>query len=282
VLFCAGVAIAQKTKNLTVDVELVQVYATVTNDLGQYVLALEKEHFQITEDRVAQKIEHFSTEDVPISVGFIFDVSSSMSNNLTLAKNAAVTFMKKGGPEDEYFLVEFNDRAKLTIDFTTDITKLQNHILFLPAKGSTALNDGLYLGLEKVKQGSNTRKILVLISDGGENNSRYSISDVRELAQEANTQIFTILVVPRGAEFDYFNPGSFTGGGTFNVRSMLDVADVCEKIAIEVKNQYILTYRSTNEARDGKWRRIAVRVNPPLGLRKLSVRAKQGYYAPRQ
>lgn len=275
---------AQQTRTLKVDVELVQVYATVMDSLGHYVVGLEPENFQISEDRVEQKIESFSTEDVPLSVGIILDVSNSMKDVLSTAKDAAATFLKMGSPEDEYFLVEFNDRAKVTQDFTTDIEKLKNHIVFLPAKGRTALFDGVYLGLSTVREGTNPRKFLLAVTDGDENHSHYTYSQVRDFAREQDVQVYAI---GGGGGFGGGSGGSLgdivemTGGRVFRFGSSNDLEDICAKIAIEVKNQYVIGYRSTNEKRDGKYRKIRVKITPPKGMTSpLVVRAKDGYTAP--
>ncbi len=177
-------------------------------------------------------------------------------------------------PQDEYFLVEFNDRPHITIDFTSDISKLENHLLFVPAKGTTALYDGLYAGLEKVKQGVNPKKALILITDGGENNSRYTLNNVRDFAREKDVQLFVV-----GMRANILDDLSeMTGGRSFNV-TKADMDDVCQKIAVELKNQYIIGYRPTNLSRNGLLRKIQVKVQTPPGLSGLSVRARTGYYA---
>src|SRR5215831_5855834 len=153
-------------QSLKVDVDLVLVNATVTDPLNRYVTSLEASHFQITEDKVEQKIEYFNAEEVPISIGIIFDVSGSMKDKIATARQAANTFLKSGNPEDEYFIVEFANRPELMADFTTDITKLQNKLILTQAKGQTAMYDSVYLGLEKLKEGSNPKKALLLITDG--------------------------------------------------------------------------------------------------------------------
>ncbi len=277
---------AQIKPNVKVNVDIVQVYATVMDSGGHYVTGLKPGNFQVFEDKVQQKIETFSIDDVPLSVGIILDASGSMKPSLRTAKDAAITFLKMGSPEDEYFLVEFNDRAEVTEDFTTNITKLENHLLFLPAKGRTALFDAVYLGLEKVRSGSNPRKFLLVMTDGGDNHSHYNFFQLRDLARERDVQIYAIggggnandqLIVRGGVFGDIVE---MTGGRVFGVRSSWDLRDVCARIAQEVKNQYIIGYRSTNASRDGKYRKIRVNVNPPVGMASMSVRAKDGYYAP--
>jgi Ca-activated chloride channel homolog len=272
-----------KVQTLKVDVDLVQVFATVTDEFGHYVVGLESPNFQVFEDKIEQKVESFSSEDVPMSVGVILDASSSMKPSLSLAKDAAVTFLKLGNKEDEYFLVEFNDRAQTTEDFTTDIRKLQDHLVFLPAKGRTALFDGVYLGLSKVREGTNPRKFLLVITDGGDNHSRYGFSQVRQYAREQDVQVYVIAVAGGGGnagEGTINDIVELTGGRRFFARSANDLEDICTKIAIEVKNQYVLGYHSTNEAHDGKYRHIRVRVTPPKGMSQMFIRAKEGYYPP--
>ena len=274
---------------LKVDVDLVLVNATVTDPQNRYVTGLEKEHFQLWEDKLEQKVEYFSAEDVPISLGVIFDVSGSMKDKISTARDAAVTFLKTGNPEDEYFLVEFSSRPEVAEDFTTDVSRLQNRLIFAPAKGMTAMYDSVYLGLEKLREGNNPKKALLLITDGEENRSRYTFSNVREFVKEQDVQIYAIGIV------DDFNSqlgsgrtgramieelADLTGGRAFFPDSVYDLEDVCTKIAVELKNQYVIGYNSTNAAKDGKWRKLRLKINPPKGLPRLSVRAKSGYYAP--
>jgi Ca-activated chloride channel family protein len=279
---------SQNGQTLKVDVDLVQVNATVTNSRNQYVTGLEREHFQIWEDKVEQEIVYFSAEDVPISLGIIFDVSGSMKEKLSIARDAAVTFLKSGNPDDEYFLVEFSDRPLVAQDFTTDISRLQNHLIFTPAKGMTALYDSVYLGLEKLKEGSNPKKALLLITDGEDNRSRYTFSNVKEFVKEQDVQIYSIGIV---SEFNsQLGSGrigrglveelsELTGGRSFFPDSVYELEDICTKIAIELKNQYVIGYNSTNQAKDGKWRKLSMKIDPPKGLPRLNVRYKSGYYA---
>jgi Ca-activated chloride channel family protein len=278
----------RNNQTLRVDVDLVQVNATVTNSRNQYVTGLEKEHFQIWEDKVQQEIVYFSAEDVPISLGIIFDVSGSMKEKLSIARDAAVTFLKSGNPDDEYFLVEFADRPEVAQDFTTDISRLQNHLIFTPAKGMTALYDSVYLGLEKLKEGSNPKKALLLITDGEDNRSRYTFSNVKEFVKEQDVQIYSIGIV---SEFNsQLGSGrigrglieelsELTGGRSFFPDSVYELEDICTKIAVELKNQYVIGYNSTNQAKDGKWRKLSMKIEPPKGLPRLNVRYKSGYYA---
>lgn len=279
----------QGMRTIKVDVDLVLITATVTDFDGRYITGLGKEHFQIWEDKVEQTIAHFSSEDVPISVGVVFDISGSMKDKISTARDAAATFLKAGNPDDEYFLVEFNDRAQVAENFTADAAKLQTHLIFTPAKGQTALLDAVYLALNKLKEASNPRKALLLITDGEDNHSRYSFSNVKEFVRESDAQIFAIGIV------DEWSTGwrmgqvgrilvedlvKISGGQAFFPGSVDELEDICLKIGVELKNQYVLGYVSANESKDGKWRKIHVKVNPPKGVPRLTVRAKTGYYAP--
>jgi len=277
----------QKNQTLKVDVDLVLVNATVTDPQNRYVTGLDKEHFQVWEDKIEQELDYFSAEDVPISLGIIFDVSGSMKDKLAVARDAAVTFLKTGNPEDEYFLVEFANRPEVAQDFTTDITRLQNHLIFTPAKGMTALYDSVYLGLEKLREGNNPKKALLLITDGEDNRSRYTFSNVKEFVKEQDIQIYSIGIVGdfnsqlgtgRTGRALVGELSDLTGGRAFFPDSVYDLEDICTKIAVELKNQYVLGFRSTNAAKDGKWRKLQVKMKPPKGLPRLNVRYKTGYY----
>jgi len=277
-------------QTLKIDVELVLVNATVTDSLNRYVSGLEGNHFQIWEDKIEQKVEYFSAEDVPISIGVIFDVSGSMKDKISTARQAAATFLKTGNPEDEYFLVEFANRPEVASDFTTDVTKLQSKLIMTPAKGMTAMYDSVYLGLEKLKEGTNPKKALLLITDGEDNRSRYTFQNVKEFVKEQDVQIYSIGIVDEwNSQLGAGKTGramieelaELTGGQAFFPDSVYELEDICTKIAVELKNQYVIGYHTTNGAKDGKWRKVRVKVNPPKGIQRLNVRAKQGYYAPR-
>jgi Ca-activated chloride channel family protein len=274
VLFAAGLAHAAQ-KALKVDVDLVMVNVAVTDSDGRPVTDLKAEGFQVFEDKVEQKVRYFSSEGAPVSLGIIFDISHSMEKKLSFAKDAAVKFLETGTPDDEYFLVEFASRAKIAEGFTSDITRLRDKLSLVPAQGNTALYDAVYLGLAQLKKGQNPKKALLLITDGEDNHSRYSRGDIREFVREADAQIYVIdlgrALVGELAEM--------TGGHSYHA-SVGDLADTCEKIALELKSQYVIGYESTNTNKDGKFRKVRVKVTPPEGVLKMSVRTRDGYYAP--
>jgi Ca-activated chloride channel homolog len=275
-----GSAIHSQT--LKVDVPVVLVNATVSDLKGRLVAGLERQHFRLWEDDVEQEIQYFSLEDMPLSVGLVFDATGSMAEKLPAARDAALAFLKTSNPRDEYFLIEFSDQPKLVQDFTTDISRLQKNIFSTSARGLTPLFDAVHLGLEKITGARNTKRALLIITDGEDNHSRYTFPDIREFTRHQEAQIYAIglvdSVVGRTTIGDLVET---TGGRAFFPNSVNQLEDICTRIAIELKNQYLLGYRSTNEAKDGGWRQIHVELNPPKGLPPLTVRARTGYYAPR-
>ena len=274
------------------DAALVLVSATVTDPYGRLVTGLDQENFQVYENGQEQEIMRFAEEDVPISIGVIFDLSGSMSDKIAKSRMAAVQFFKTANPADEFFLVDFNDRAELATPFTHSISELQNRLLFSGARGSTALLDAVYLGMTEMKGAHNARKALLIISDGGDNHSRYDEADVKRFVRESDTQIYAIglydPVGDRATPEEQNGPGmlrdltDMTGGRTFNVgeQSLDDLPDIASKISMELRNQYVLGYKPSDKTTDGKWRKIKVKLRPPRGLPPLTVYARNGYYAP--
>ena len=278
-------------QTLQVDVDLVLINATVIDPLNRYVTSLQSDHFQVFEDRVEQEVQYFSAEDVALSLGIIFDISGSMKDKASVARDAAATFLRTGSPEDEYFLVAFNSSPEVLQNFTTDISRLQNQLIFAQTSGMTALYDAVYLGLDKLSDGINTKKALLVITDGEDNHSRYTFSNVREFVKESDVQIYSIGIVDSyGSQLGLGRTGraninelsETTGGRSFFPTSVYELEDITTKIAVELKNQYVLGYFSTNENTEGNWRDVKVDVNPPRGLPRLTVRSRQGYYGPVQ
>jgi Ca-activated chloride channel family protein len=274
---------------LQADVDLVLVNATVTDPNNRFVTGLEKQHFQLFEDKVEQAIFHFSSEDAPTSIGLLFDVSSSMGDKIARAKDAAVAFLKTSNPDDEFYLLTFADQPSLDEEFTSDVSQIQNRLVAKGAKGSTTLYDAVYLGLEKMKQAHHPKKALLLITDGEDTRSRYSLVNVRHAVKESDVQIYAIGIVSsyysdlaqgRSGRSVLEEMTEVTGGKAYFPNSVYELEDICTKIAVELKNQYVLGYASSNPSRDGRWRKIKVKLNAPRGLPALSVRSKTGYYGP--
>jgi Ca-activated chloride channel family protein len=272
--FAVGMLFAAQ-KPLKVDIDLVMVSAGVSDAENRLVTDLKVDSFQLFEDKVEQKIKYFSSEAAPVSLGIVFDISHSMEKKLTFAREAAVKFLETGTPDDEYFLVEFSNRAKVAEGFTTDINRLRDLLAFAPAEGATALYDAVYLGLDQVKRGQNPKKAILLITDGEDNHSRYSRGDIREYVREADAQIY-VIDLGRALVGDL---ADMTGGHSYRV-SVDDLEDTCERIALELKSQYVIGYESTNTNKDGKFRKLRVKVTSPANKGKLNVRAREGYYAP--
>jgi Ca-activated chloride channel family protein len=276
--------IQQSPHVLTVDVDVVLATATVTADDGRFVSGLEKENFKIYEDKVPQEIAYFSSEDIPVSVGIIFDVSGSMKDKLKTAVDAAFTFIKGGSPDDEYFVIEFADRP-IGTQFTSDITKLQARLLSVKAKGRTALYDAVYMGLNQLEESNNPKRALLLITDGEDNRSRYTFSNVKEFIKEKDVQMFAIGVSDGPSDMSaeqgrslLRDLASISGGNSFFPSSVYSLEEICRNIARELKYQYVIGYKSTNTAKDGEWRKIKITAEYPNN--KLNVRSRAGYYAP--
>lgn len=272
IFLLGGVLCAQKA--IKVDIDLVMVNVTVTDPGNKLITDLNRENFQLFEDKVEQDIQYFSSVVAPVSLGIVFDISHSMERKLPLARDAAARFLETGTPEDEYFLVEFSNRAEVSEEFTTDISRLRDRLAFKPASGATALYDAVYLGLSKVRSGQNPKKALLLITDGEDNHSRYSLGDIRQFVRESDVQIY-IIDLGRALVGEL---ADMTGGHSYR-GSVHDLADICEKIALEIKSQYLLGYHSTNTVKDGKFRKIRIRMTPPAGMPRLNVHTREGYFA---
>jgi len=278
-------------QSVRIDVELALVNVTVTDPYNRLVTGLDADNFRVFEDNVEQEVVNFSSEDVPISIGVIFDHSGSMADKLGKAKEAAIQFFKTANPQDEFFLVGFNERAELLSPFTDSVEDLQGRIFSVPAKGRTALLDAIYLGLSEMKGAHHAKRALLIISDGGDNSSRYNEKDIKRLVREADTQLYSIGI------FDPFEYRSrtpeelhgpsllsevteLTGGRSFSVEDINELPDIAAKIGMELRNQYVLGYRPSNKSHDARWRKIKIKLRAPKGLPPLTAYAKTGYYAP--
>jgi VWFA-related protein len=280
--------------NLRVDLDLVLVPVTVCDPTNRPVTGLEKEHFRILDDRVEQTIKHFSMDDEPVAVGLVFDISGSMGPKLQKARMAAAEFFKTANPEDEFFLVEFNDQPKLVVPLTRDVEEIQNQLTWAQSKGRTALLDAIILAMHEMKKSTKNRKALIIVSDGGDNSSRYSESEVRNLVRESDVLIYAIGVYEIGGgrmrtPEEAGGPGLLTElseqtGGRHLPTDVSDLPDIAAKIGVELRNRYVLGYTPTNQARDGRYHTLQVKVVPPKGLGVPTLRAffRHGYYAPSQ
>ena len=279
--------------NIRVDSTLVLIPVTVTDPLNRFVTGLERENFKLLEDKQLQEITQFSSEDAPLSVGVVFDCSGSMGQKLDKSRQAVAQFFKLANPEDDFFLVQFNDSANLIQAFTRNLEEIQNKLAFTQSKGRTALLDAVYMALHEMKKAKNPRKALLLISDGGDNSSRYSEAEIKTLVKEADVQIYAIgIYESMGARSrtpeETSGPALLTeiaeqtGGRQYQVDNLNELPDVAAKIGVELRNQYIIGYSPKNLSRDGKYRRIQVKLVQPHGMPLLRPFWKQGYYAPTQ
>ena len=273
---------------LKVDVDLVLVPVTITDPMNRLVTGLEKQNFQLFEGSASQEIKTFSSEDAPVSLGVIFDSSGSMSSKMDRAKDAVSEFFKTANPQDEFFMITFSDEPEEVSDFTSSVDEIQGKLMYAVPRRRTALLDAIYMGVTKMRQARYAKKALLIISDGGDNHSRYTENEIKALVKEADVMVYAIGIYDRyfPTEEERLGPqllgeiAELTGGRAFTVENPNDLADVATKIGVELRNQYVLGYRPNKVVRDGKWRKIKVRLLPPKGLPPLRVYARTGYYAP--
>jgi Ca-activated chloride channel family protein len=273
---------------LKTEVELVLVPVSVTDPRQRLVSGLTAEIFQLFEGKKPQEIRHFSSEDVPVSIGIILDASGSMRDKMGRVRQAVAQFCDEANPQDEFFMVVFSDAPRLATDFTTNSEDLEKDLLFTQPKGSTALLDAIYMGLHKMKQARYAKKALLIISDGGDNHSLYSEREVKSAAKESDVMIYAI------GTFDRYVPtpeemrgptllaelADPTGGQAFTLENGVELASVARHIGRALRTQYVLGYRPAEMTRDGKWHKIQVKLRLPKKLAFLRARAKTGYYAP--
>jgi Ca-activated chloride channel homolog len=278
--------------SLRVDASLVLIPVQVTTPLGGSVTDLSKTNFRVFEDNVEQPITHFAKDDAPLSIGLVFDASASMHNKLHKSSEAAAAFFKTANPEDEFFLVEFNERPHLAIPFTSDSSELYQHIVHTRTTGRTSLLDAIHMAIQQMKKASNARKAIVIVSDGGDNCSRYSVGQIKNALLESDVQIYAMGIFdledsPKKRPVEERNGprllnelAELTGGRDYAVDDLNDLPQISERIGLELRNQYLLGYSPTNLERDGKYRKIKLDVMPPAGMPELKAQYRKGYYAP--
>jgi Ca-activated chloride channel family protein len=272
------------------DVNLVLVPMTVTDPLNRLVTGLERENFNVFDNNVGQVIKTFSTEDAPVTIGIVFDLSGSMSSKFSRARKALSEFMRTCNPQDEFFVIGFNDRPAVIVDYTSEIDDVEARMVMVRPENRTALIDAVYLGVNKLKDAKFDRKALLIISDGGDNRSRYSESELRRVVRESDVQIYSIGIFDMYASTTEEQTGpillndicEMTGGRLFRISDMGDMGDIATRISAELRNEYVIGYRPSEAKKDGNWRKLKVRLLPPPGLPNLDVHYRQGYYAPSQ
>ena len=272
---------------LKVDVDLVLVPVTITDPMNRLVTGLEKENFQLFEGNTPQEIRTSERGRAGFP-GRIFDSSGSMSSKMDRAEDAVVEFFKTANPQDEFFMITFSDEPEEVSDFTSSVDEIQSKLVFAVPRRRTALLDAIYMGVSKMRQAKYPKKALLIIFDGGDNHSRYTENEIRSVVKEADVMIYAIGIYDRyaSAQEERLGPqllsdiAELSGGRAFTIDNPNDLGDVATKIGVELRNQYVLGYRPNKIVRDGKWRKIKVKLLPPKGLPPLRVYARTGYYAP--
>ncbi len=269
--------------------DLVTLTLTVTDSFGRYVSGLTKSAFKVSDNNKDQEITFFSDKDAPVSIGILFDVSGSMSNEkIRKARKALERFVATSHPSDEYFLIAFNSRAQLLMDRTRDGEAVLRKLTLVQPKNNTALYDAVYLGVERVTRGTHQKRALLVISDGQDNASRYNFGEVRRLIKESDVVTYSVGIMDRGDSTSSLGMqgqafldelSSVTGGKSFYPQSDIEMDEIFERIALELRHQYSIGYIPKDFEPDGKWRKVKVSVKPPRGLPRLSVRTREGYYA---
>src|SRR5260370_39587324 len=284
----AGVEVDERTQIIS-NTALITFTETVSDLYGRFVSGLGKNAFTIFDDKKQQEITNFSDDDSPVSVGVLFDVSGSMSGDkVKRARTALSHFIQTSHDRDEYFLIAFNSRAQLLLDKTGDGNAVLDKLMFVQTRNNTAPDDACYLGVEKVQRGAHPKRALLLISDGQDNDSRYTFSEVRRLLKESDVVLYSIGILSgsdAGSSLGMDGQGILdelshvSGGKAFFPRTNAEMDDIFEQIALELRHQYSIGYKPTNFSKDGRWHHIKVKITPPRGLPRLFVRSKEGYYS---
>jgi Ca-activated chloride channel homolog len=278
------------TATFRLDSNLVLVPVAVSDPRNRPVTGLEKEHFKLLDDKIEQIITHFAMDDEPVAVGLVFDISGSMGPKLRMSRYAASEFFKTSNIEDEFFLVTFSDQVKMMVPLTRDVQEIQNQLTFAQSKGRTALLDAIMLSMHEMKKTKKNRKALLVISDGGDNSSRYTESEVRAAVRENDVLIYAIGVFEGGggrgrtAE-EAAGPGLLneiaeqTGGRHFPADAS-ELPDIAAKIGVELRNRYVLGYTPKDPQRDGRYHKVDIKIVAPRGFPKLTPHWRTGYFAP--
>jgi Ca-activated chloride channel family protein len=276
-------------ERVMVNTDLVTLSVSVSNADGQAVPGLDKSAFTIFDNKAPQKISFFSDEDAPASIAVVFDTSGSMSGSkIARAKEALADFIQTGHDRDEYFLIDFDSQARLLLDRTRDGDALLRKLTYVEPHGNTALYDAVYLGIEKVMRGAYPKRAVLLISDGEDNDSRYSFNELRRSLQESDVTIYAIGVArdflprkgsPNGGE-TLEQLASVSGGKAFFPSGASEMIDAFERIALELRHLYSIGYRPSSLTENAEWHHLKVKVAPPVGFPRLFVRSRKGYYGP--
>lgn len=264
--------------NLKIDSSMVLVPVTVTDSTDHPVTDLAPDAFRVFEDNVERKVLSFHREDGPVSVGFVFDASSSMKNRMDRSIAAIQQFLKDLNPGDEFFLIQFSDRPTLVSGFTKDTDSILSALSFVAPRGWTALNDAICLGIHTMKSARNPRRALFVLTDGGDNNSRYSDAEVRDLARESDVRIYSIGLFERPNFLEKL--AMDTGGRAIWAHKLRDLPDAVDKLSRDFRNQYVLGYSPLDHTNDGKYHSIRIEIVKTIKLMPLNIFWRRGYFAP--
>jgi Ca-activated chloride channel family protein len=274
---------------IRVDVNLVVLHTTVNDDRGKFVDGLTQDNFRVYEDKVEQKLSIFKREDIPVSMGLVIDNSGSMRDKRPRVNEAALTLVQSSNPQDEAFVVNFNDDFYLDLDkdFSSSIPELKEALERIDSRGSTALYDAIIGSLDHLKKGVKEKKVLLIVTDGEDNTSRNSLEKTLREIQKTSTVIYTIGLLgqenkrsAKNAKRALAEIAQASGGLAFFPENVDDVHAICEQVAHDIRHQYTLAYYPSNGAKDGTFRSVHVDVIPPRGHGKLVARTRNGYYAP--
>ena len=269
---------------ILVDSQLVVIPVTVTDGKGRVVSGLRKEHFTLYEDKVKQAITHFAAEDAPVSIGLVFDTSDSMGPKLPKAREAVAALLKNANPGDEFFLVEFDQHARLTVSMTKRSEDLQNRVATLQTNGATALLDAVLLALNEMKNAHYTRKAIIIISDGEDNASHCSVSTLKQAVGQGDVLIYAIGIVDSGASYQAWSSDKLTGsallkeiatqtgGRLFDVNKLKQLPDIASKIGGWLRNQYVLAYTPATLEKNGGYHHVELKLTTPAGFPRLHAR----------
>jgi Ca-activated chloride channel homolog len=278
-----------KQGRIIANVNLVVLHTSVLDDRGKFVDGLTQENFRVFEDKVEQKLAVFKREDIPVSMGLVIDNSGSMRDKRPRVNEAALTLVQSSNPQDEAFVVNFNDDFYLDLDkdFSSSIPELKEALERIDARGSTALYDAIIGSLDHLKKGNKEKKVLLIVTDGEDNTSRNSLEKTLREIQKTDTVIYTIGLLSqeskksaKSAKRALTEIALASGGVAYFPENVEDVHSICEQVAHDIRHQYTLAYYPSNFARDGSFRSVHVDVIPPRGHGKLVARTRNGYYAP--
>lgn len=274
--------------SIRVSVDLVLVPVTVTDDLNRPQANLARENFVVYEGDQPQQIRYFSAEDSPISVGLILDVSASMQDKIDTERAAVEQFFKNANPEDDYFVVTFNNHPRVLSDVTRSTSGIETELGLVQPSGSTALLDAVYLGVSKLRHAQYPRRALVIISDGGDNASRYKLREIKSIVAESDVMVYAIGIFGT-TPFKTFEEAmgkrwlsamtDVTGGRTTTVKDLTKLPEECALLSRELRTQYVLGYHPSGIAADGRWHKIKVVVANPSDAERFRSFYRKGYYA---